>query len=88
MDVNTYIANKNVHIERKEIIMPTYEYKCTDKKCSEQFEKIQSFNSRPTTKCPSCNTKATRLISSVSVQFQGSGWYSTANRSSKESDSD
>jgi|TARA_A100000172_G_scaffold66921_1_gene46572 putative FmdB family regulatory protein len=79
---------KNVQIEQREILMPTYEYKCNDEECAEQFEKIQSFNSKPTTKCPSCNTKATRLISSVSVQFKGSGWYSTANRSSKESDSD
>tara|TARA_R100000315_G_C5184234_1_gene107064 strand:+ start:288 stop:494 length:207 start_codon:yes stop_codon:yes gene_type:complete len=68
--------------------MPTYEYKCNNEKCSEYFEKIQKFTSKAVAKCPRCSTKATRLISGVAVQFKGSGWYSTANRSSKESDSD
>jgi putative FmdB family regulatory protein len=64
--------------------MPIYEYKCNNEECLKHFEKTQKFTSKAVAKCPSCNSKSTRQISGFSVQFKGSGWYSTANRVSDD----
>jgi putative FmdB family regulatory protein len=54
--------------------MPIYEYLC--KKCGE-FEIMQKINERPLSRCPTCHTKVTKLISNSSFQLKGSGWYVT-----------
>ena len=54
--------------------MPIYEYLC--KKCGE-FELMQRITEAPLTRCPTCDRKVTKLISSTSFQLKGSGWYVT-----------
>lgn len=54
--------------------MPIYEYLC--KKCGE-FELMQRITEAPLTRCPTCDRKVTKLMSSTSFQLKGSGWYVT-----------
>lgn len=55
--------------------MPIYEYECEN--CG-YFEKMQKISDRPLEKCPSCNGKVTKLISSeIGIHFKGSGFYTT-----------
>ena len=55
--------------------MPLYEYKC--RKCGHRFEKIESFSSSTTKKCPKCGGTAERMVAAPAIQFKGSGWYVT-----------
>lgn len=55
--------------------MPIYPYRCTQ--CGHTFEKIQSFNSEPETKCPQCGGKLERPLTAPGLQFKGAGWYVT-----------
>jgi len=58
--------------------MPTYIYKCEIKKCpSEIFEVIRSFTDSAEVKCPECNAIASRQITSPTVIYKGSGFYTT-----------
>lgn len=54
--------------------MPIYEYQC--KKCG-QFEIMQRITEAPLKRCPTCQSKVTKLISNTSFQLKGSGWYIT-----------
>jgi putative FmdB family regulatory protein len=54
--------------------MPIYEYQC--KKCG-QFEIMQKITERSLTRCPTCQSKVTKLMSNTSFQLKGSGWYIT-----------
>jgi len=54
--------------------MPTYEYRCGH--CGD-FEEMQRITNPPRSRCPRCNRKVRRLISSTSFQLKGSGWYVT-----------
>jgi putative FmdB family regulatory protein len=54
--------------------MPIYEYQC--KKCG-QFEIMQKITDRSLTRCPTCQSKVTKLMSNTSFQLKGSGWYIT-----------
>jgi putative FmdB family regulatory protein len=54
--------------------MPIYEYQC--KKCG-QFEVMQKITQRSLTRCPTCQSKVTKLMSNTSFQLKGSGWYVT-----------
>jgi len=54
--------------------MPIYEYQC--RKCG-QFEVMQKISERPLTRCPTCQSKVTKLISNTSFQLKGTGWYIT-----------
>lgn len=58
--------------------MPIYEYECDA--CGYAFERIQSFNDDPVSKCPRCAGAVRRVISPVGVIFKGSGWYITDSR--------
>lgn len=42
--------------------MPTYEYECNA--CGERFERVQSILDQPIRKCPRCEGRLRRLISS------------------------
>jgi putative FmdB family regulatory protein len=47
-----------------------------------QFERQQSFNDQPLTRCPECNKKALRKVYlPVGIVFKGSGFYATDHRS-------
>ena len=54
--------------------MPIYEYRC--EKCGE-FEETQRITDPPLDRCPTCQRKVRRLISSTSFQLKGGGWYVT-----------
>ena len=54
--------------------MPIYEYHCS--KCGD-FETMQKMSDKPLTKCPTCKSKVTKLISSTTFHLKGSGWYIT-----------
>jgi len=54
--------------------VPIYEYHC--KKCGD-FEVMQKMSDAPLSKCPTCDRKVQKLISSTSFQLKGSGWYVT-----------
>jgi putative FmdB family regulatory protein len=55
--------------------MPIYEYKC--QQCGARTEALQKMADPRLTTCEKCGGALTRLISSPSVQFKGSGWYVT-----------
>ncbi|MFC2099685.1 FmdB family zinc ribbon protein [Candidatus Bipolaricaulota bacterium] len=64
--------------------MPLYRYECET--CGHRFRVLHSMRSDKLDPCPSCGGKKTRrLLSRVSVQFKGSGYYKTdrANKNSK-----
>ncbi len=54
--------------------MPIYEYRCN--KCG-QFEIMQKITDPALKRCPTCQSKVTKLISNTSFQLKGSGWYIT-----------
>ena len=54
--------------------MPIYEYQC--KKCG-QFEVMQKISERPLRRCPTCQSKVTKLMSNTSFHLKGTGWYVT-----------
>ena len=54
--------------------MPIYEYQCA--KCG-QFEVVQRITEAPLKRCPTCQSKVTKLISNTSFQLKGTGWYVT-----------
>ncbi len=57
--------------------MPTYQYHC--KKCSHEFEELQSITAAPLVRCPKCHTdNLVRVVGTGSgVIFKGSGFYLT-----------
>jgi putative FmdB family regulatory protein len=60
--------------------MPIYTYRCES--CGVQFERQQSYNDEPLTRCPECNKKSLRKVyAPVGVVFKGSGWYATDHKS-------
>jgi len=54
--------------------MPIYEYNCS--KCG-HIEAFQSITDAPLTRCPTCRSKVSKLISHSSFQLKGTGWYVT-----------
>jgi putative FmdB family regulatory protein len=53
-----------------------------------QFERQQSFNDKPLTRCPECNKKALKKVfAPVGIVFKGSGFYATDHRSPSGSNS-
>jgi putative FmdB family regulatory protein len=56
--------------------MPTYEYQCN--KCEVNFDTVRSYRERETeVTCPTCGLVSTRVYSTPSIQFKGTGFYST-----------
>jgi len=54
--------------------MPIYTYRCEN--CGAQFERHQSFNDQPLTRCPECDKNELRkVITPAGIVFKGSGWY-------------
>jgi len=62
--------------------MPTYEYKCPNKKCKvdefERFLPIAEYDSPQ--KCEKCGTLGKKQVSSPGLIFVGDGWASKNNR--------
>jgi len=64
--------------------MPLYRYEC--EACGHRFRNLELNGASEETVCPSCGSKSVRrLLSRVSVQFKGSGYYKTdrANKKTK-----
>jgi putative FmdB family regulatory protein len=60
--------------------MPIYTYRCDN--CGVQFERHQSFQEVPLTRCPECSKKTLRKVyTPVGIVFKGSGFYATDHRS-------
>jgi len=63
--------------------MPFYRHECES--CGHRFRILELAGSDKPVTCPSCgHTKTRRLLSRVSVQFKGSGYYKT-DHASKQS---
>ncbi|NQU04829.1 MAG: zinc ribbon domain-containing protein [Calditrichaeota bacterium] len=64
--------------------MPTYEYKCLD--CNHKVEYFQWMTEEPRTKCPRCNGRLVRLVSSgAGLIFKGTGFYITDYKKKEDS---
>lgn len=60
--------------------MPIYTYRCES--CGIQFERQQSFNDQPLTRCPECSKKSLRKVfTPVGIVFKGKGFYATDHKS-------
>ena len=60
--------------------MPIYTYRCDN--CGIQFERQQSFNDQPLTRCPEGNKKSLKKVyAPVGILFKGSGFYATDHKS-------
>ena len=60
--------------------MPIYTYRCES--CGVQFDRQQSFNDQPLTRCPECNKKSLhKVYQPVGIVFKGSGFYATDHKS-------
>ncbi|MFA4889254.1 MAG: FmdB family zinc ribbon protein [Candidatus Omnitrophota bacterium] len=65
--------------------MPTYEYECNS--CGYKFEKFQQMSDKHLEKCPKCQKKVRRLISSGGgIIFKGSGFYANDYKKKPHSD--
>jgi putative FmdB family regulatory protein len=55
--------------------MPTYQYQCAK---GHQFELFQRISDKPRAKCPTCGSRARRVITGgAGLIFKGSGFYIT-----------
>lgn len=54
--------------------MPIYEYRCS--KCG-QFEIVQRITEPVLKRCPTCQGKVSKLISTTTFHLKGTGWYVT-----------
>jgi len=59
--------------------MPVYEFKCTEGTVTEKFVKMGTES----IKCPKCNKKAKKIISSCTFKLKGGGWYADGYASKK-----
>lgn len=59
--------------------MPVYEFKCSQGTVTEKFVKMGT----EFIKCPMCNKKAKKIISSCSFKLKGGGWYADGYSSKK-----
>ena len=56
--------------------MPTYEYRCNE--CMSLITLSRSVDERDNeVTCPQCGLQSTRIYNSPSIQFKGTGFYST-----------
>ena len=61
-----------------ELVMPTYEYACTE--CGEHVEVVQSMSDAPLTTCSVCGGRLRKVFAPIGVVFKGSGFYRTDSR--------
>jgi putative FmdB family regulatory protein len=60
--------------------MPVYTYRCSN--CGVEFDKQQSFNDQPPSRCPECGKKTLKKVyQPVGIVFKGSGFYATDHHS-------
>jgi putative FmdB family regulatory protein len=64
-------------VEWRSIALPVYEYRCGG---GHQYEKTEGFDAPTRHACPTCGSRAKRMISLPAVIFKGSGFYHTDNR--------
>jgi putative FmdB family regulatory protein len=63
---------------QENLTVPTYEYVCAN--CKNRTEVVQSFSDPPLTTCALCGGELRRVFYPATIQFKGSGFYSTDNR--------
>lgn len=63
---------------QENLAVPTYVYECIS--CKNRFETVQKFSDPPLATCERCGGELRRVIFPASIQFKGSGFYSTDNR--------
>jgi putative FmdB family regulatory protein len=68
--------------------MPTYQYACTNARCGNRFDRVQSFTDPAVQQCPDCGMAVRKVFGSVGVVFKGSGFYRTDSRSENGKRSD
>ena len=56
--------------------MPMYVYRCS--KCKYEWEMRESFDSKPTKRCPECRAKSSRVFFPPLIRFLGAGWASSS----------
>lgn len=60
--------------------MPVYQYSCNE--CSTSIEVNRSFNAKEIfPPCNMCGYEMSRVYGTVGIQFKGSGFYKTDNKS-------
>ena len=60
--------------------MPKYDYRCSDCENSQEVERsISDPEVKPI--CSNCNLEMNRVYTNFGIQFKGSGFYKTDNRS-------
>ncbi len=65
--------------------MARYDYQCTQ--CGTVFEVEHPMSARPSIQCPECGSAAEKVFEASGIQFKGSGFYNTDQRSSAASTS-
>jgi putative FmdB family regulatory protein len=65
-------------LTQENVAVPTYEYVCTN--CKNRFDTFQRFSEPALTTCEKCGGELRRVFHPASIQFKGSGFYSTDNR--------
>ena len=53
--------------------MPIYEYQCSQ--CGAIVERIQKVGDKQLRTCPECSGRMSKLVSRMSFQLKGGGWY-------------
>ena len=56
--------------------MPMYEYRCLNKPCGFAFDELGKIDGEYP-KCPSCEHKTEKLMSSPAIRFKGKGFHGT-----------
>jgi len=62
--------------------VPTYSYRCTQ--CDNAFEIQQAFTDDSLTICSACGGQLRKIFNTISVTFNGSGFYRTDSRAAKD----
>ena len=70
-----HLHSRSFVAKQSTIKMPTYVYKCTNN--SHIFDLIQKFTDDPGAECPTCGSESRRQITSPTVIYKGSGFYTT-----------
>ena len=70
-----HLHSRSFVAKQSTIKMPTYVYKCTNN--GHIFDLIQKFTDDPGAECPTCGSESRRQITSPTVIYKGSGFYTT-----------
>ena len=54
--------------------MPTYNIRCTNKKCKHEDQVVQKYDD-PLPLCEKCNSETERFIKRTAFVLKGKGWF-------------